>query len=114
MYLLLVLHVSLTLCCASSESSSHALSVFNKAGLLDVIVQCLDRHPHNVELAISAGKLNMYMLVILNILLYVVMTARLLKNRHFAFEMFPMYMKTMNELERSWLLCTLGTTSLWL
>lgn len=37
------------------ESSSHALSVFNKAGLLDVVVQCLDRHPHNVELAISAA-----------------------------------------------------------
>lgn len=37
------------------ESSSQALSVFNKAGLLDVVVQCLERHPHNVELAISAA-----------------------------------------------------------
>nr|XP_046270313.1 HEAT repeat-containing protein 3 [Scatophagus argus] len=37
------------------ESSSHALSVFNKVGLLDVVVQCLERHPHNVELAISAA-----------------------------------------------------------
>ncbi|XP_044027527.1 HEAT repeat-containing protein 3 isoform X2 [Siniperca chuatsi] len=39
------------------ESSSQALSVFNKAGLLDVVVQCLERHPHNVELATSAGTL---------------------------------------------------------
>ncbi|XP_037610437.1 HEAT repeat-containing protein 3 [Sebastes umbrosus] len=37
------------------ESSSQSLSVFNKAGLLDVVVQCLERHPHNVELAISAA-----------------------------------------------------------
>ncbi|XP_038557057.1 HEAT repeat-containing protein 3 [Micropterus salmoides] len=37
------------------ESSSQALSVFNKAGLLDVVVQCLERHPYNVELAISAA-----------------------------------------------------------
>ncbi|XP_058485168.1 HEAT repeat-containing protein 3 [Solea solea] len=37
------------------ESSSQALSVFNKAGLLDLVVQCLERHPHNIELAISAG-----------------------------------------------------------
>ncbi|KAM4602377.1 HEAT repeat-containing protein 3 isoform 2-T2 [Polymixia lowei] len=37
------------------ESSSQALSVFNKAGLLDVVLQCLERHPHNVELAISAA-----------------------------------------------------------
>ncbi|XP_044027443.1 HEAT repeat-containing protein 3 isoform X1 [Siniperca chuatsi] len=37
------------------ESSSQALSVFNKAGLLDVVVQCLERHPHNVELATSAA-----------------------------------------------------------
>lgn len=37
------------------ESSSQALSVFNKAGLLDVVVQCLETHPHNVELAISAA-----------------------------------------------------------
>lgn len=41
--------------CRCSESSSQALSVFNKAGLLDVVVQCLERHPQNVELAISAG-----------------------------------------------------------
>lgn len=37
------------------ESSSQALSVFNKAGLLDVVIQCLERHPHNTELAISAA-----------------------------------------------------------
>ncbi|XP_062245066.1 HEAT repeat-containing protein 3 [Platichthys flesus] len=37
------------------ESSSQALSKFNKAGLLDLVVQCLERHPHNVELAISAA-----------------------------------------------------------
>ncbi|RVE74815.1 hypothetical protein OJAV_G00025780 [Oryzias javanicus] len=37
------------------ESSSQALSVFNKSGLLDVVVQCLERHPHNVELAVSAA-----------------------------------------------------------
>ncbi|XP_060901656.1 HEAT repeat-containing protein 3 [Labrus mixtus] len=37
------------------ESSSHALSVFNKAGLLDVVVQCMEKHPHNIELAISAA-----------------------------------------------------------
>ncbi|KAG7242571.1 hypothetical protein INR49_020284 [Caranx melampygus] len=37
------------------ESSSQALSVFNKTGLLDLVVQCLERHPHNVELAISAA-----------------------------------------------------------
>ncbi|KAM9860650.1 HEAT repeat-containing protein 3 [Aulostomus maculatus] len=37
------------------ESSILALSVFNKSCLLDVVVQCLERHPHNVELAISAA-----------------------------------------------------------
>lgn len=37
------------------ESSSQALSIFNKAGLLDVVVQCLQRYSHNVELAISAA-----------------------------------------------------------
>uniref|UniRef100_A0A8C9ZHC4 HEAT repeat containing 3 n=1 Tax=Sander lucioperca TaxID=283035 RepID=A0A8C9ZHC4_SANLU len=36
------------------ESSSQSLSVFNKSGLLDMVVQCLERHPHNMELAISA------------------------------------------------------------
>lgn len=49
--------MSLILCCSSSESSSQALSVFNKVGLLDVVVPCLERHPQNVELAISAGRL---------------------------------------------------------
>uniref|UniRef100_A0AAX7UNQ3 SYO1-like TPR repeats domain-containing protein n=1 Tax=Astatotilapia calliptera TaxID=8154 RepID=A0AAX7UNQ3_ASTCA len=38
-----------------NESSSQALSVFNKSGLLDVVVQCLEKHPHNLELAISAA-----------------------------------------------------------
>ncbi|KAK5607222.1 hypothetical protein CRENBAI_004608 [Crenichthys baileyi] len=37
------------------ESSSQAVSLFNKSGLLDVVVQCLERHPHNVKLAISAA-----------------------------------------------------------
>ncbi|KAF7658406.1 hypothetical protein LDENG_00013170 [Lucifuga dentata] len=37
------------------ESSSQALSVFNKAGLLDVVVQCLESHQHNIELALSAA-----------------------------------------------------------
>ncbi|XP_069546482.1 HEAT repeat-containing protein 3 [Brachyistius frenatus] len=37
------------------ESSSQALSVFNKSGLVDVVVQCLERHPHNMELATSAA-----------------------------------------------------------
>ncbi|XP_055010941.1 HEAT repeat-containing protein 3 isoform X2 [Boleophthalmus pectinirostris] len=37
------------------ESNTQALSIFNKAGLLDVVVQCLEKYPHNVELAISAA-----------------------------------------------------------
>ncbi|XP_059368675.1 HEAT repeat-containing protein 3-like [Carassius carassius] len=37
------------------ESSSTAVSVFNKAGLLDVLLHCLQRHPQNMELAISAA-----------------------------------------------------------
>ncbi|XP_071237600.1 HEAT repeat-containing protein 3-like [Salvelinus alpinus] len=37
------------------ESSSQALSVFNKAGILDVILQCLARHTHNIKLALSAA-----------------------------------------------------------
>ncbi|TDH17343.1 hypothetical protein EPR50_G00007410 [Perca flavescens] len=37
------------------ECSSQSLSVFNKSGLLDMVVQCLERHPHNMELAISAA-----------------------------------------------------------
>lgn len=50
--------IFLMLCCVSSESSSQALSLFNKVGLLDVVIQCLERHPQNVELAISAGRSN--------------------------------------------------------
>uniref|UniRef100_A0A8C7HQW7 HEAT repeat containing 3 n=1 Tax=Oncorhynchus kisutch TaxID=8019 RepID=A0A8C7HQW7_ONCKI len=38
-----------------SESSSQALSMFNKAGILDVILQCLERHTHNIKLALSAA-----------------------------------------------------------
>uniref|UniRef100_A0A8C5DI52 SYO1-like TPR repeats domain-containing protein n=1 Tax=Gouania willdenowi TaxID=441366 RepID=A0A8C5DI52_GOUWI len=38
------------------ESSSQALSVFNKSGLLDVVIQCLERYPSNLELAISAAQ----------------------------------------------------------
>ncbi|CAB1339222.1 unnamed protein product [Coregonus sp. 'balchen'] len=37
------------------ETSSQALSVFNKAGILDVILQCLERHTHNIKLALSAA-----------------------------------------------------------
>nr|XP_046201622.1 HEAT repeat-containing protein 3-like isoform X2 [Oncorhynchus gorbuscha] len=37
------------------ESSSQALSMFNKAGILDVILQCLERHTHNIKLALSAA-----------------------------------------------------------
>lgn len=37
------------------ESSSTAVSVFNKTGLLDVLLHCLQRHPQNMELAISAA-----------------------------------------------------------
>uniref|UniRef100_A0A3P8XPP4 SYO1-like TPR repeats domain-containing protein n=1 Tax=Esox lucius TaxID=8010 RepID=A0A3P8XPP4_ESOLU len=37
------------------ESSSQALCVFNKAGLLDVILQCLERHTNNIQLALSAA-----------------------------------------------------------
>uniref|UniRef100_A0A8C6SPU8 HEAT repeat containing 3 n=1 Tax=Neogobius melanostomus TaxID=47308 RepID=A0A8C6SPU8_9GOBI len=37
------------------ESNTQALSIFNKSGLLDVVVQCLEKYPHNVELAISAA-----------------------------------------------------------
>ncbi|XP_045074223.1 HEAT repeat-containing protein 3-like [Coregonus clupeaformis] len=37
------------------ESSSQAVSVFNKAGILDVILQCLERHTHNIKLALSAA-----------------------------------------------------------
>ncbi|KAJ7994915.1 hypothetical protein DPEC_G00254460 [Dallia pectoralis] len=37
------------------ESSTQALSVFNKAGLLDVILQCLEKHTHNIQLALSAA-----------------------------------------------------------
>ena len=61
--LVFVLYLSLMVCCVSSESSSQALSMFNKSGLLDVVVQCLERHPQNVELAISAGRSYKYMLI---------------------------------------------------
>ncbi|XP_051755074.1 HEAT repeat-containing protein 3 [Ctenopharyngodon idella] len=37
------------------ESSSTAVSVFNKSALLDVLLHCLQRHPQNMELAISAA-----------------------------------------------------------
>ncbi|XP_059388134.1 HEAT repeat-containing protein 3 [Carassius carassius] len=37
------------------ESSSTAVSVFNKTGLLDVLLHCLQRHSQNMELAISAA-----------------------------------------------------------
>ncbi|MBN3280367.1 HEAT3 protein, partial [Polyodon spathula] len=37
------------------ESSSRAVSVFSKEGLLDVVMSCLERHCENVELAVSAA-----------------------------------------------------------
>lgn len=37
------------------ESSSRAVSVFSKEGLLDVVMSCLERHSENVELAVSAA-----------------------------------------------------------
>uniref|UniRef100_A0A8C1VR78 HEAT repeat containing 3 n=1 Tax=Cyprinus carpio TaxID=7962 RepID=A0A8C1VR78_CYPCA len=37
------------------ESSSTAVAVFNKTGLLDVLLHCLQRHPQYMELAISAA-----------------------------------------------------------
>ncbi|KAM8893925.1 HEAT repeat-containing protein 3 [Spinachia spinachia] len=50
-----VAHEAVNLLWNLCESSSQSLSVFNKAGLLDLVVQCLERHPHNIELAISAA-----------------------------------------------------------
>ena len=44
------------MCVCYSENSSQAVSLFNKAGLLDVLVLCLERHEQKVELALSAGK----------------------------------------------------------
>ncbi|KAJ8281001.1 hypothetical protein GJAV_G00062160 [Gymnothorax javanicus] len=38
------------------ESSSQAISVFNKAGLLNLLIQCLERHPYNMDLALSAAR----------------------------------------------------------
>lgn len=37
------------------ESSSTAVSMFNKAGLLDALLHCLERHHQNMELALSAA-----------------------------------------------------------
>ncbi|KAM9493142.1 HEAT repeat-containing protein 3 [Clarias gariepinus] len=37
------------------ESSSTAVSVFNRARLLDVLLPCITKHPHNVQLALSAA-----------------------------------------------------------
>uniref|UniRef100_A0A8C6SJ60 HEAT repeat containing 3 n=1 Tax=Neogobius melanostomus TaxID=47308 RepID=A0A8C6SJ60_9GOBI len=47
--------INIILICVISESNTQALSIFNKSGLLDVVVQCLEKYPHNVELAISAA-----------------------------------------------------------
>ncbi|KAI1890170.1 hypothetical protein AGOR_G00170910 [Albula goreensis] len=38
------------------ECCGRAVSVFNKEGLLDVVIQCLQQHPHNMELALSAAR----------------------------------------------------------
>uniref|UniRef100_UPI00398F6F7E HEAT repeat-containing protein 3 isoform X2 n=1 Tax=Pristiophorus japonicus TaxID=55135 RepID=UPI00398F6F7E len=45
------IHLLWNLC----ESSSRAVSVFNKEGLLDVCIQCLRRFNTNIELALSAA-----------------------------------------------------------
>uniref|UniRef100_A0A8C9T9D4 HEAT repeat containing 3 n=1 Tax=Scleropages formosus TaxID=113540 RepID=A0A8C9T9D4_SCLFO len=37
------------------ESCSQAVTIFNKAGLLDVLLRCLEQRSHNVELAVSAA-----------------------------------------------------------
>uniref|UniRef100_A0A4W4DV24 SYO1-like TPR repeats domain-containing protein n=1 Tax=Electrophorus electricus TaxID=8005 RepID=A0A4W4DV24_ELEEL len=37
------------------ENSSTAVSVFNKAALLDTLLPCLERHPHHIQLALSAA-----------------------------------------------------------
>uniref|UniRef100_A0AAY4BU35 SYO1-like TPR repeats domain-containing protein n=1 Tax=Denticeps clupeoides TaxID=299321 RepID=A0AAY4BU35_9TELE len=37
------------------ESSTRAVSTFNRSGLLDVLILCLDRRMQNVELALSAA-----------------------------------------------------------
>lgn len=37
------------------ENSSTAVSVFNKAGLVDTLLHCLERHHQNMELALSAA-----------------------------------------------------------
>ncbi|KAI4890794.1 hypothetical protein NFI96_010582, partial [Prochilodus magdalenae] len=37
------------------ENSSTAMSVFNRAGLLDALLPCLERHPHSIQLALSAA-----------------------------------------------------------
>uniref|UniRef100_G3PWV6 HEAT repeat containing 3 n=1 Tax=Gasterosteus aculeatus aculeatus TaxID=481459 RepID=G3PWV6_GASAC len=50
-----VAHEAVNLLWNLCESSTQSLSVFNKAGLLDLVVQCLERHPHNIELATSAA-----------------------------------------------------------
>ncbi|XP_040023141.2 HEAT repeat-containing protein 3 [Gasterosteus aculeatus] len=50
-----VAHEAVNLLWNLCESSTQSLSVFNKAGLLDLVVQCLERHPNNIELATSAA-----------------------------------------------------------
>ncbi|KAK3510297.1 hypothetical protein QTP70_033740 [Hemibagrus guttatus] len=37
------------------ESSSTAVSVFNRARLLDILLPCIEKHPHNIQLALSAA-----------------------------------------------------------
>ncbi|KAG9260931.1 HEAT repeat-containing protein 3 [Astyanax mexicanus] len=37
------------------ESSSTAVSVFNRTGLTDALLLCLERHPQNIQLAVSAA-----------------------------------------------------------
>ncbi|KAF4090919.1 hypothetical protein AMELA_G00031180 [Ameiurus melas] len=37
------------------ENSSTAVSVFNGAGLLDVLLPYIEKHPHNIQLALSAA-----------------------------------------------------------
>uniref|UniRef100_A0A8B9HMR8 SYO1-like TPR repeats domain-containing protein n=1 Tax=Astyanax mexicanus TaxID=7994 RepID=A0A8B9HMR8_ASTMX len=43
------------LLCGHITSSSTAVSVFNRTGLTDALLLCLERHPQNIQLAVSAA-----------------------------------------------------------
>ncbi|XP_066509996.1 HEAT repeat-containing protein 3-like [Hoplias malabaricus] len=50
-----VAHQAVNLLWNLCENSSTAVAVFNRSGLLDTLLPCLERHPHNIQLAISAA-----------------------------------------------------------